>query len=99
MGLSLYLFPQLQFSGLDEESLADMIPSKAQVLTLKLSNRAEAYSVDGTVMFFDPDGRKDLLVPTVYALWKFPGLLPALHTHSPVSSKVPKFCTVPLWLP
>ena len=79
---------QGQFPFLDEESLAELLPPKAVFLTLKLSNRALAHSVDGAVLFFDPNGRKDILIPSVYALWKYPQLLPALHTHSPVSSKV-----------
>lgn len=79
---------QVQFPFLDEESLAELLPPKAVFLTLKLSNRALAHSVDGAVLFFDPTGRKDILIPSVYALWKFPQLLPALHTYSPVSSKV-----------
>jgi len=73
---------------LDEAALSELLPAKAQVLTMKLSNRSIAHSVDGSVLFFDPYGRGDMLVPTVYALWKFPDLLPALHTHSPVSTKV-----------
>lgn len=81
-------FLQVQFPLLDEESLAELLPPKAVLLTLKLSNRALAHSVDGAVLFFDPTGRKDILIPSVYALWKFPQLLPALHTYSPVSSKV-----------
>ena len=39
-------------------------------------------------LFFDPEGRGDLLVPTVYALWQCPHILPHLLTYSEVSPKV-----------
>ena len=54
---------------------------------MKLSNKAQAYSVDGIMLFFDPEGRGDLLVPTVYALWKLPSMVQAVQTYSEVSPK------------
>ena len=56
---------------------------------LKLKNRATAYTCNGpSPLFFDPEGRGDLLVPTCYALWCCPNILDKLYTYSEVSPKV-----------
>lgn len=56
---------------------------------LKLKNRATAYTCNGpSPLFFDPEGRGDLLVPTCYALWRCPNILDKLYTYSEVSPKV-----------
>ena len=81
---------QVQFD-LDEDTLAKLLPAKAELALLKLSNRSTAYTANaGSPLFFDPSGRGDVLVPTVYALWLCPELLPAVFTYSEVS---PKACT------
>ena len=73
----------------DFASTGRLVPSKAEVTLLKLSNRSQAYTCNSsTPLFFDPEGRGDVLVPTVYALWQFPQMLPALQTYSEVSPKV-----------
>lgn len=80
---------QLQFPDLEEDEVALLFPAKAEVALLKLSNRATAYTTNaGSPLFFDPSGRGELLVPTVYALWLCPHLLPPLFTYSEVSPKV-----------
>ena len=65
---------------------------QSEVQLLKLKNRATAHTCGGPdPLFFDPEGRGDLLVPTVYALWRCPHMLDALHTYSEVSPKVGVF--------
>ncbi|KAK9846268.1 hypothetical protein WJX81_000422 [Elliptochloris bilobata] len=79
---------QLQYD-LEEDALAQLLPAKAEIALLKLSNRATAYTANaGSPLFFDPSGRGELLVPTVYALWLCPELLPPIYTYSEVSPKV-----------
>ena len=80
---------QLQFPDADEDAVAQLLPAKAEIALLKLSNRAACYTVNGgSPLFFDPDGRGDILAPTVYALWLCPQLLPPVFTYSEVSPKV-----------
>ena len=56
---------------------------------MKLKNRATAYTCNGpSPLFFDPEGRGDLLVPTCYAMWRCPNILDKLYTYSEVSPKV-----------
>lgn len=82
---------QIQYPELDEDDLKELFPAKSQMVISKLSNRAQAYSIDDELLFFDPEGRGDYLIPTIYALWKFPHMLPTLYTHSQVSTKVIPF--------
>ena len=80
---------KLNFPDLNDEEVSELVPNKAEVSLLKLSNRAQAYSCNGkNPLFFDPEGRGDLLVPSVFVLWKFPHILPSLTTYSEVSPKV-----------
>ena len=54
-----------------------------------MKNRAIAYTCNGpSPLFFDPEGRGDLLVPSCYALWRCPHMLEKLFTYSEVSPKV-----------
>ena len=63
--------------------------AQVEVQLLKLKNRATAYTCNGpSPLFFDPEGRGDLLVPTCYALWRCPNILEKLFTYSEVSPKV-----------
>ncbi len=79
---------QLQFPDANEDEVAQLLPAKAEIALLKLSNRAACYTVNGgSPLFFDPDGRGDILAPTVYALWLCPQLLPPVFTYSEVSPK------------
>lgn len=80
------------YPTLPEEDLKRLFPGKADVSLMKLSNKATAYSCGGgNPLFFDPTGREDVLIPTVYALWLCPRMLPSLYTYSEVSPKV--LCT------
>lgn len=62
---------------------------QSEVQLIKMKNRATAYTCNGpSPLFFDPEGRGDLLVPTCYAMWRFPRILDKLYTYSEVSPKV-----------
>ena len=74
---------------LSDEQLKRLFPTKADLTVQKLSNKAKAYACTGeNPLFFDPDGRGNVLLPTVYALWECPELLPKIYTYSEVSPKV-----------
>ena len=77
------------YPSLSEDDLKQLFPSKADITLMKLNNKANAYSSSsGQPLFFDPTGREDVLIPTVYALWLCPRMLPSLYTYSEVSPKV-----------
>ena len=83
-----------------ESVLNALLPPKAEVTLLKLSNRSCAWAVAGQPLLFDPDGRgAGPLLPSVYLLWaavrasapasdSSPPLLPEVFTFSEVSPKV-----------
>ncbi|KAJ3005789.1 Eukaryotic translation initiation factor 2D [Thoreauomyces humboldtii] len=80
------------YPNASESLVADLLPTDTgrDVTQAKLVAHSGAqwtlYSVDGQpVLFRDLDGR---LVPTVYSLWKIPGMLPLVHTHGPVLQKL-----------
>ena len=73
-----------RFPALEKE-VKTIIPPKTEVLVQKISNKCLVYSVGGTPVFFECEGE---LYPTVYTLWRYPDLLPALYTHSEVSPKI-----------
>ena len=80
---------KLNFPDLSDDDMEALLPAKAEVQLLKLKNKATAYSCGGAdPLFFDPEGRGDLLVPTVHALWRCPHMLDKLLTYSEVSPKV-----------
>ena len=77
------------YPGLSDDDHKRLFASKAEVNLLKLSNRVQVYAkAGGNPLFFDPTGRDDILIPTVYALWLCPKLIPTLYTYSEVSPKV-----------
>lgn len=77
------------YPTLSEDDHKRLFASKADINLMKLSNKATAYaSSGGNPLFFDPTGREDVLIPTVYALWMCPRMLPSLYTYSEVSPKV-----------
>ncbi|CAK0786334.1 hypothetical protein CVIRNUC_009547 [Coccomyxa viridis] len=80
---------EVSFPDLIADDLDALFPAKVEVQLLKLKNRATAYTCNGpSPLFFDPEGRGDLLVPTCYALWRCPNILEKLFTYSEVSPKV-----------
>ena len=79
------------YPSLTEDDHSRLFASKSDINLLKLSNKATAYAPSGgNPLFFDPTGREDVLIPTVYALWLCPRMLPSLYTYSEVSPKVCK---------
>ena len=83
---STLLSPSLRQDAL----LSRVLPPKADITLLKLSNRASAYSVAGVPLLFELD-RSPALLPTVHGLWLAgpdARLLPSIFTHSEVSPKV-----------
>ena len=76
----------LNFPALTEKEVKKLLPSKAEVLVHKMSNKAFVYQVaGGNPVFFEYD---EELFPTVYALWKYPKLAEGLLTYSEVSPKL-----------
>eukprot|EP00271_Cylindrocystis_brebissonii_P015461 TRINITY_DN38362_c0_g1_i1.p1 TRINITY_DN38362_c0_g1~~TRINITY_DN38362_c0_g1_i1.p1 ORF type:complete len:719 (+),score=126.68 TRINITY_DN38362_c0_g1_i1:240-2396(+) len=68
------------WTAASEVDLDGILPPKADVTVTKLANRALVYAVEGgPPLFFDVDGRGNHILPTVYALWKVPSLLPSLE--------------------
>lgn len=77
------------FPHITEEQLNQVLPPKADIEVVKLGggSRTVLYFVEAQPLFFDPSGRDDW-VPTVYALWKLPELLPSFVIHAPVFSRL-----------
>jgi translation initiation factor 2D len=73
--------------SVSEEDLNAILPSKADVQLVKMSNKAIVFTVANQPLFFDPDG-KGHVFPTVYTLWAFPAAVKSLLTFSEVSPKV-----------
>lgn len=93
------------YPTLSDDDHKRLFANKTDVNLMRLSNKSQVYACNGgNPLFFDPTGREDVLIPTVYALWICPKLLPSLFTHSEVSPKVnitqppcrlqPRSCTV-----
>lgn len=77
------------YPNLSDDDHKRLFANKADVNLMRLSNKAQVYACNGgNPLFFDPTGREDVLIPTMYALWLCPQLLPTLFTHSEVSPKV-----------
>lgn len=79
------------FPNLLEEDLQELLPAKCQVDIVKLSNKVIAYSLENKILFFDPNGKGDIIVPAMHTLWEFPHIVPSLQTWSEVSPKVNKY--------
>lgn len=77
-----------KYPQLEEEEWSILFPQKSVTLT-KLNNKCFVYSnVDGDPIVFDPSGHGDSLIPTVYAMMRFPALIPCLETNPLVSKKI-----------
>lgn len=67
-----------RFPNASDADIDSLLPPKAEITVCKYPNRILVYYVEGAQpMFFDIDGRGTEILPTVYALWKVPELLPA----------------------
>eukprot|EP00897_Mesotaenium_endlicherianum_P007401 jgi/Mesen1/668/ME000109S10887 len=66
------------FPAASDADLDLILPPKGDVLVDKLVNKALVYKLEGgPPMLFDANGRGREIFPTVYALWKVPGLVPS----------------------
>ncbi|KAL0801534.1 hypothetical protein Bca101_056710 [Brassica carinata] len=69
---------QNRFSLLTDELLDAILPPKVEITVSKFQNRVLVYSIEGGCpMFFDIDGRGNEILPTVFALWEAPEMLPS----------------------
>lgn len=76
-----------------DADLQELFSNKASVSFLKIiahsGDICGVYTVDKLPMFFElPDSA--VLLPTVYALWQLPGLVPAFTTHPEVLPRLAK---------
>lgn len=83
------------FDGCTPVELQQLLPGKATVSQLKIITHSEeictVYAVDRLPMFFETNGPvPGVLLPTVYALWLVPELVPAFTTHAEVLPRLAK---------
>ena len=80
------------YPHLTPKQVALLLPQKAALTSVKTACKAVLYVVGddpaAQPMFFDPDGRGNTVLPTVFALWRVPTLMPALVIHPQVSHYV-----------
>lgn len=80
-----------KFSITDEE-LSILFPSKGTVSLVKIITHCEqiitVYAVDKLPLFFEISS--NTLLPTVYALWQVPNMLPSFTTHPDVLLRLAK---------
>ncbi|EFJ51539.1 hypothetical protein VOLCADRAFT_56991 [Volvox carteri f. nagariensis] len=78
-----------QTFGVSEESLEVLLPAKSGELEcakLASPSRVVLYLHDGQPILVDPNGKGDY-VPTIFALWRLPTLLPQVHVKHPAVSR------------
>ncbi|KFK41565.1 hypothetical protein AALP_AA2G145500 [Arabis alpina] len=69
---------QNKFILLTDDLLDTILPPKVEITVSKFQNRVLVYSIEGGCpMFFDIDGRGNEILPTVFALWEAPEMLPS----------------------
>ena len=73
--------------SVSDDDLNIILPAKADVQLVKMSNKALVFTVKDQPLFFDPNGRGRVF-PTVYTMWAFPDAMKSLLTFSEVSPKV-----------
>jgi len=74
--------------GTSDEALDELLPPKAELKVAKVASpsRASIYIGDGVPLLVDGSGKGDWL-PTIFALWRLPTLLPSVVcNHAEVSS-------------
>eukprot|EP01064_Diplonema_japonicum_P017984 TRINITY_DN2653_c0_g1_i2.p1 TRINITY_DN2653_c0_g1~~TRINITY_DN2653_c0_g1_i2.p1 ORF type:complete len:693 (+),score=192.23 TRINITY_DN2653_c0_g1_i2:40-2118(+) len=68
-----------------------VIEGKEDVTLWKLDSRLHVYAWGGAPMYIDTSGKlQGRLVPTVFALWRLPDLLPPLYVNAEVSPYILK---------
>lgn len=79
------------FPNLKDAELSAVLSNKSTICSVKAVTHNEEniviYTIDKQPLFFEivPSER---LIPTVYALWKFPDLVPCFSTHPDVLPKL-----------
>ncbi|PIN11625.1 Filamentous baseplate protein Ligatin, contains PUA domain [Handroanthus impetiginosus] len=67
-----------RFPNASDADIDVLLPPKVEITVSKYPNRVLVYGLEGDCpMFYESDGRGSEILPTVYALWKVPNLLPA----------------------
>lgn len=74
------------YAACTESDIKTLLPAKGTVSVLKIQTHSgeicTVYAVDRLPMFFETAAA--VLLPTVYAMWQVPDLLPAFTTHPDV---------------
>lgn len=77
------------YPALTDEHIGDMLVEKGNVTITKLASKTLVYSMDNVPYFFDLEGRNNYW-PTIFALWRVPGMLRNIIIHPPVSGYILK---------
>nr|XP_046253557.1 eukaryotic translation initiation factor 2D isoform X2 [Scatophagus argus] len=77
------------FPSLSADELSELVPNKEELNVVKIyAHKGDAvtlYVLNKNPLFFELEKR---LYPTVYVLWRYPGLLPTFRTWPPVLQKL-----------
>ncbi|KAG7199745.1 hypothetical protein KM043_000417 [Ampulex compressa] len=80
------------YPSLTDEEAQALLPKKEAISLMKITTHsghlAKIYCVAKIPMLFQIDSYCSVLLPTLFALWHHPNLLPAFTTRSPVVSKL-----------
>ncbi|KAG2432033.1 hypothetical protein HYH02_013103 [Chlamydomonas schloesseri] len=75
--------------GVSEDGLEAILPAKAgelECVKLASPSRMVLYLHDGSPILMDPNGKGDY-APTVFALWRWPDMLPRVYVKHPAVSR------------
>ena len=61
--------------GVDEQYLQECLGNKSRLQKCKCQEKFVLYEQDGVPLLFDPTGREDMIIPSLFLLWKVPELL------------------------
>ncbi|RUS70191.1 hypothetical protein EGW08_022044 [Elysia chlorotica] len=82
---------QCQFPSLSDEDVAKLIPTKEEMMSVKINTHGDdnviVYSVGKVPVFYHIFKS---LFPTVYTMWQHPDILPSFRTWPPVFEKLQK---------
>lgn len=77
------------FSSLSQDDLSDLIPNKEEITVMRIMTHSgqniTVYCHNGEPIFFEMDKQ---VIPTVYTLWRFPGMLLSFTTWPLVFDKL-----------
>lgn len=79
------------FPNLKDEELSNVLSNKSTVCSVKAVTHNEEnvliYTIDRQPFFFEI-GTSNRLIPTVYAVWKFPEIIPKFTTFPDVMTRL-----------